>query len=457
VTIIAATGSTRGSNQVGGTLSSILKELYQPAITDQLNSATVLRRLIGTRELNMEGKYSVHELRVGRNFGFGVAGEGGRLPDPQAQQYTAAKYAPKYTYGRIKFTGPSASAARSDRGSFIRVMDSEVQGITQDMMHNDNRIMFGDGSGRLCQITGSGTSSGPWTVTNPGGISSTALGTQYLDNGMRVAILHPSTNDTAAVAVGTAPTATTFAGGLLAGFISSIDRSAGTVNFVNQAGTSLTLTMANTQYLYLANESSTDLTGLSWARGLEPHGLAAIVDDADPVFADNTTGNWGSGFGLIPVATYPIWKAPVLDNGGTPIPFSPDMFQQAQDLLDITSGGHVEVYVTTHGIRRQYLNTLIANKQHVNTMDLDGGFKSLSYDGRPIIVDKDCTRGRVYGLNLETIFTLAETDYAWMDQDGAVLTRLENQDAFQATLYRYWNMGTDRRNANVLIQDILDT
>jgi len=457
-------GATRGSNLVStaagaAALSQILKEVYQPAIVDQLNSNTVLKRLIGRRpETMIEGKYMVIDLRVGRNFGYGSIAEGGRLPDPQQQRYQQARYNAKYSYGRIKFSGPAASASRSDRGSFIRVMDGEVQGLVQDVQVNDNRVMFGDGSGRLCQLVGtSAGSAGPWTVINPGGIVSTALGTQYLDNGMRVAVLSSVTSDTGSVSIGTIPTSggATFAGSMRAAFLASVDKSAGTVNFVDAAGAPINLVQTSgTQYLYLASEASTDLPGSSWARGYEQNGLAAIIDDADPVFQDNVS--WPTGLGAIPIATFPIWKSPIIDNAGTPIPFSPDMFQQLMDLEDQTAAGSIDLWITTHGIRRQYLNLLVAAKQYVNTMELDGGFKSLTYDGRPLVVDKDCTRGRIYGLSLETIFIASETDYNWMDADGSILTRMENQDAFQACLYHYWEMGTDARNRNGSIQDILD-
>jgi hypothetical protein len=89
-------------------------------------------------------------------------------------------------------------------------------------------------------------------------------------------------------------------------------------------------------------------------------------------------------------------------------------------------------------------------------MEMDGGFKVLTYDGRPIIVDKDCTRGNVYGLDEETIWLAYETDYDWIDQDGALLHRMPDQDAFQATLYRYWNLVCDARNRNCRIADIQD-
>lgn len=443
-------GALRGSNLTGGVaFSQILKEFYRPAVVDQLNSKTILARMLGRRTEGVEGKYFVTDLNVGRNFGFGYAAESGRLPDPQQQAYRQARYSMRYSYGRIKFSGPSASASRSDRGSFIRMMDGEVQGLARDIQHNDNRVMFGDGSGRLCQIS-SGSGSGPWFVINPGGIVSTALGTQYLDVGMRVGVLN---SDSAATAVGTQPSAA-FSGGMRSAFIGSIDRTAGTVNFVNSAGAASTLTNTGTQYLYIANDESTDLPGNSWGRGLEPNGLAAIIDDADPVFQDGTS--WPTGLGEVPVASFPIWKANVIDNGGTAIPFAPDMLQQGMDLVDITADGSIDLFMTTHGIRRQYLNTLVAAKRYSNTMELDGGFKALHYDGRPLVVDKDCTRGRIYGLSLETMFLAYETDYDWMDQDGSVLHRIPDQDAFQATMYRYWQLATDARNRQLLIADIID-
>lgn len=451
-----ATGATRGSSLGSAVFSEILKEYYRPAVVDQLNSKTVLMRMLGRRSEGVEGKYFVTALNTGRNYGFGYAAERGRLPDPQAQQYKQCRYHLKYSYGRIKFTGPAASASRSDRGSFVRIMDAEVQGLARDIQHNDNRILFGNGSGRLCRVV-SGSGAGPWTVTNPGGITSTALGTQYLDVGMRVAVCDPGgAGDTAATAVGTQPTAS-FSSSYRSAFIGTIDRTAGTVSFVDGNNSATTLTKSGTElYLYIANDWSTDLPGTSFGRGHEPNGLAAIVSDSDPIFQDGASASWETGLGEVPVATNPVWKAPVISNGGVAIPFAPDMFQQAMDLVDITSDSVPDVWVTSHGIRRQYLNTLVAAKRFPNTMELDGGFKALTYDGRPIVVDKDCTRGRIYGLALESIFMAYETDYNWIDQDGAVLHRMVDEDAFQAAMYRYWNLATDARNRNVLIEDIVD-
>jgi hypothetical protein len=453
MSIQSASGASRGSSVVGGAFNQILKEFYRPAVVDQLNSKTVLSRLLGRRNEGIEGKFMVAALNTGRNHGIGVAGELGRLPDPQSQQYQQSRWGLRYSYGRIKFTGPGASGTRSDRGSFIRMMDSEVQGLARDIQHFDNRVCFGDGSGRLCEINvAGGGGAGPYDVTNPGGVVSSALGTQYLEEGMRVGTV---ANDVSALIVGTQPGA--WSNSNRAAFIGAVDKVNGTVTFEDGNGAAVTPpTAGGTMYLYTANEESADLPGNSWGRGLEQNGLAALISDADPVFQDGVTGNYPAGLGEVPTATNSVWKSSVIGNGGIAQAFAPSMFQQGMDLADQIADGSIDLWMTTHGIRRQYLNTLVGAKRYNNTMELDGGFKALHYDGRPIVVDKDSTRGRIYGLNLETMFLTYETDYDWIDQDGSVLHRLPNQDAFQAAMYRYWNMATEQRNRQVLIEDILD-
>lgn len=437
-------GATRGSNRVGQTLSAILKEYYRPGVVDQLNSKTVLARMLKRKTEGIEGgKKLVLDLNVGRNYGHAHIAERGRLPDPLAQSYVQAEYSMRYGYGRIAFTGQAASASRGDRGSFVRVMDAEIQGLTRDIQHDTNRIMFGDGSGRLCQLVAR-LSANVYSTSNPGGITSTGLGTQYLFPGMRVATVN---SDTAAVTVGTAASASF--GSNRAGTITSVDKTAGTVTLSSD------ITLSTPNYLYLAADIATDSAGSDWARGYEPNGLASIVGDTNPVFQDGVSGNWVTGLGGVPVATYPVWKAPVLGDG-TATPFTPDMLQVAMDLVDKAGDGVVQLWVTTHGIRRQYLNSLVGSKRYPNTMTMDGGFSALTYDGRPLVVDKDCTSGRIYGLDLDTIFLAYETDWDWIDQDGSVLHRLPNYDMFQAAMYRYWQLATDARNRNVLITDVQD-
>lgn len=449
MTVITAAGQTRGSSIVGATFSAFLKEYYLPGVVDQLNSKTILRRRLARRTDGVEGKYIVVELNTGRSTGFGWVSAGGKLPDPKKQAYQQAQYSMRFHYGRIKFDGTAASAARTDRGSFIRVMDSEIRGMSRDLLHDDNRTMFGDGTGRLAQI--SAVSGSTYTLRYPGGVVGTGLGTQYLEQGHTIACMTAANETTSGVGVGTGLRLT--AGGNAGATISSIDYSAGTIT-VNSAFAG---PAAAGEWLYMyGNTSDTAADGGTCARGNEPNGLAAIIDDANPVFQNGVTAFWPKGLGAIDTDTTPVWRAGVIDNGGTAVPFSPDMFQRGMDLADLNGDGVISAWFTTHGIRRQYLNTLVSNRRYTGTMEMDGGFNVLTYSDRPIFVDKDCQRGRIYGLSEENIWIAQETDYFWMDQDGNVLRRLDDYDAFQATLCGAWNLVTDARNRHVLIADIQD-
>jgi hypothetical protein len=66
----------------------------------------------------------------------------------------------KYLYGRIKLTGPSIKAARTNEGAFIRAVESEMKGLTTDLKSSLNRQLYGDASGALtvCGTTSASTS-----------------------------------------------------------------------------------------------------------------------------------------------------------------------------------------------------------------------------------------------------------------------------------------------------------
>lgn len=451
MTVVTAVGQTRGSTIVGATLSAFLKEYYLPGVVDQLNSKTILRRRLLRKSEGVEGKYAVIELNTGRSTGFVWVTAGGKLPDPKKQTYQNAQYEIRHHYGRIKFDGVAASAARTDRGSFIRVMDSEIRGMSRDLLHDDNRTMFGNGTGRLAQIAA--VSGATYTLRYPGGEIGTGLGTQYIEQNMTICCMTAANETTSGVGIATGLRQSNSRN---AATVSSVDYSAGTITVDSAfAGPAA---VGEWIYLYgnLSDSGAVAGDGTTSERANAANGLAGIVDDGNPIFQDGVTGFWPKGLGSIDSGTTPIWRSGVIDNGGVAVPFQPDMFQKGMDLADLNGDGTISAWYTTHGIRRQYLNTLVANRRFSQNMQMDGGFEVLTYSNRPIFVDKDCQRGRIYGLSEENIWIAQETDYAWIDQDGNVLRRLDDYDAFQATLGGHWQLVTDARNRHVLLADIQD-
>jgi hypothetical protein len=48
------------------------------------------------------------------------------------------------------------------------------------------------------------------------------------------------------------------------------------------------------------------------------------------------------------------------------------------------------------------------------------------------------------------------SDWEFMEEDGSVLFRVSNSDAYEATLFKYAELATDQRNTHGLIKDITE-
>jgi hypothetical protein len=114
--------------------------------------------------------------------------------------------------------------------------------------------------------------------------------------------------------------------------------------------------------------------------------------------------------------------------------------QQAWDGAE-EEGGEISLLLTTRAVRRRYLALVRADGRFVNTMTLDGGFDALEYNGKPLVVDRHCLPNRIYFLDESTLAIYRMSDLDWMDDDGAILSRVSGYDAYEAVLYFYATMG----------------
>jgi hypothetical protein len=97
--------------------------------------------------------------------------------------------------------------------------------------------------------------------------------------------------------------------------------------------------------------------------------------------------------------------------------------------------------VTSYDVRREYLDYLSATRTNIDYMNLDGGFKALSYNGIPLVADRFCTGGNIYFLNTND-FRLAQLcDWQWIEgENGRILTQLEKTPTYTGTLVKYANL-----------------
>lgn len=385
---------------------AVLKEDYLPAIREQLNSSTYYLSKVVKNEEDIVGRRAIIAVNKSRNRGIGARADGGTLPAAGQQGYADLLIPVKYNYARIKVTGPTIKAMTKDEGSFTRAVDSELKGALRDLKNDYNRqLIFGDGTGALAKC---GTTSASTTVQ----LNTTETDTmKYMEVGMYIDIIDVD-DDT----------------------VLASNRSITALNTTND-----TITISGAA----VTTDSTHricLTG-SWKN--EVNGFSLIVSTTGTFQGINraTAGNeW--------------WKGNVYGNSGTLRAISDDLLQQVWDDCEEKGDAEDLILITTRGIRRKYINTLTAQKRFVNNLDLGGGFKAVDFNNSPMLVDKDAPAHKVRYVNVKNVQIYRMSDWSWMNEDGAVLSRVSGEDAYEAVLYNYSEQGADRCNAHGTLDDI---
>jgi len=114
----------------------------------------------------------------------------------------------------------------------------------------------------------------------------------------------------------------------------------------------------------------------------------------------------------------------------------------------------VKLILSNHDLRDAYAAELTADKRFVNTLSLDGGWKALEYSGIPWVADADCPPNTIFFVDPEHLFLMQMSDWDWMDEDGAVLSRVSGSDAYEAVLFWYADLATDRPRGHSFLRDV---
>lgn len=396
------------------TADSALKEDYQAAIREQLNNSIMFLQQIEKNTKDVQGRRAVLSLHVRRNSGVGARGEGAALPSAGSQRYAEERVLLRYNYGRIEITGPTIRAMRSDEGSFIRALDSETEGVTNDLRRDVNRQLFGTSDGVIV-VVGAGSTTTVITFAT----TATAVQKRQIEIGMLVDI-------------GTASPFT----------------SVGTAREVTAtSATTFTVTPAFAVAPASADSVVRSGAGGSGSAQKELTGLQTIVAAS------------GALFNVDP-STEPTWVSYVDSNSGTPRQLTELLAAKTIHSVSIAGGVDFDMIITTDGVHRSYSTGLTALKRSVNTMDLKGGYKALSVTAGgneiPLTWDRDAPGAKAFCLSTNRLFEHQSSDWEWMDEDGAVLSRVSGKDAYEAVLFKYHELTTDKRNAHGLISDLLE-
>ena len=136
---------------------------------------------------------------------------------------------------------------------------------------------------------------------------------------------------------------------------------------------------------------------------------------------------------------------------------SETVIQTAIDELEENTGSKVNFIVCSSGVKRAYQQHLATYKRNIDVMELNGGYKALSYNGIPVISDRFCPDGTMYLLNTDDFVLHQLCDWKWLEgEDGRVLKQVANKPVYSATLVKYADLICTRPCGQAMLSGITE-
>lgn len=356
-----------------------LKDYYLDAVTAQLNDGiSPFFTAVEKNTSNVFGK-DVKVAVVRSASGSVLAGaEDADLPDPYKNRYLDITVPLKNLYGTIEISDKALRASRDSSGAFVNLVNAEMEGLISSAKQNFQRMLFGDGTGKLCKIVSKESAK----------IFKVDVAKEYFV-GMVVDIegAGSSATDTKGL------------------YITAVDTKNSTVTFA----TDVTTTVAG-DYIYPHGSKDNELTG-----------LGAIFDGATLYGYDKTEESY--------------FKPYSVDADGT---LTEDMLTDIIDYEEEHFNSNINMIVCSYKSRKK-IAALIANERRVvNSTDVSTGFGTVTVNGIPVYADKFCPDDRILFLNTDDFCLSQLCDWEWLeDEGGKILKQVNGKAAYSATLVKY--------------------
>ena len=366
------------------TADSALKTYYLDAVSEHLNNKLnpFFSKISKTTE-HVFGK-EVKKLAIyGINGGIGAGTEDGSLPAAKNNRYATMTSTLKNLYGTIEISDKAIRASENNAGAFVSLLNSEMEGLLSASAFNFGRMLFGDGSGVIAKVL-------------------------EIEDGI------VTLSDVRGIREGMMLDFRTAAGALISGAdnreVLIVDAGSESIKI---SGTDLTLSAVPRNSLVTVHGSY----------GNEITGLGAIFDE-------NATTLYG-------LDKYDnMWLNPyVINTSGTLTELN---MLKVIDGVEEKSGDTPDLIVTSWDVRRKLFNVLSANKRVIDTQELEGGFKAITFNGIPVVVDRFCPKNTMYFLNTKDFALHQLCDWQWLEgEDGRILHQIPGKPVYTATLVKY--------------------
>lgn len=388
--------------QALSTINGLLKEHYiSDQIVEAVNKATVLLSRLKS-EQTTHGRQYIFPVELGVSQGSGARAENAPLPNPGFGEYEQATGTVVYLYHTLSITGQSIDATAGNKAAFASALKTAIKNCREGTKLDVQRQVWGDGTGVLGLVDGAVTASNIVPVKQPfgltyGGALDPRAKTQLFRRGMSVFIDQGT------------PVASTVAG----------INSDGTITLADN----VTLT---TDAVIYRGDVANDPTRVN--KDLELHGLTKFISASGTYLGIDRAG-------------IPEWQGNIVAAGGA---LTEEKMRIAMDTSIYNGNAEPDLVITDLVTRRRYESLLVSLKRFVKPMELEGGHTALEFDGKPVVADKDAPPERMWFLHTPDIMWMVMREFGFMQEDGAVLSRVPGYDRYEAVLSGYKNIACKR-------------
>lgn len=370
-----------------------LKTVYLGAVTELLNTkVNPLLASIEQTASDVWGKEIRKAAKYGINGGIGAGDEDGNLPVASGTTYLQFVTTLKNLYGQIEISDKAIRASADGRGSFTDLLNSELEDLLTASRFNLGRMLYGDGSGKLCEIINSATKK--------------ADSVRNLAVGLIVDVYDYDGK--------------LFASGLK---VTNVDYSNNTFNLSTWSSD-----IEEGFTLYVQGSKDKEITG-----------IGALFSTSEALYGLNR-------------ADHSFLNA-VTESSNT---LDEIVMQKLIDKLEMVSGSKIDYIACSAKAKYAYQEYMASFKRNIDIMELNGGYKTLTFNGIPLVYDRFVPEGEMYFLDTSMFKLHQLCDWRYLEtENGKILRQTQGKPTYTATLVKYCDLICDRPNGQGRITNII--
>jgi len=382
------------------TADNALKTVYLGVIGNQLNvSANPLLTKIKQTTNNVYGNEVKKATSIGVSGGVSAGSEDGALPAAYGKQREQFTLTLKNLFGTIEISDKAIRCSQNSAGAFVNLLNDEMESLIKSSTFNLGRMLYGDGSGILGKV---------------------AVSNYEDDEYLKLDSVRNFIENMVCRFVAKTGAAYTTEEPII---IKHVDRGAKAISYDRYASIDYKDYMLAT-----VNGLKNEITGLG------------------KIFSKE-----GNIYGLSRLVNH--WLNPYIkENVGT---ISETAMQTAIDEIEENTGSEVDFIACSAKVRRAYQEEVGSYKRNIDVMNLQGGFKAISYNGIPVVTDRFVEDDTMYLLSTKDFELCQLCDWQWLEgNDGKIIKQKEGYPVYTATLVKYAELLCNRPNAQAKLTGI---